>query len=167
MIKNSVFSHFLPGMMIGILVCVFIQGCTKKQIPRDILNYVNRDMLNISQLEVNALKAYASVTDQNYTTDERVLEVLKITVIPYYQRFAELLREISPESEKLKRIHWLYVNGAEGMLNGFRAKMIGIENNDIHLIRMANNQIIAGRNETLKWKTKLNELLQQHAVRMN
>ena len=121
-------------------------------------------MLNISQLEIIALTAYASVTDQNYTTDENVHETLKTIVIPYYKRFTELLREISPGSEDLAHIHSFYVNGAESMYNGFKAKMVGIEKRDENLIRLANSQIIAGRDETLKWKTELNILLQKSAV---
>lgn len=159
-----------PAIFWGLVFCLsvfsLIISCTGKQIPYDIIQYVNRDMLNISQMEVNALKCYASVTDENYTTDERVHEALKNVVVPYYKRFTELLREISPKTDELKQIHALYINGAESMYNGFKAKMIGIEKSDDNLINLANSQIIAGRNQTLKWKSELGLLLQKSAVTM-
>jgi hypothetical protein len=139
-------------------------GCPGKKIPYDVVRYVNRDILNLSQLEATALQSYASVTGENYTTDERVYEALSDTVVPYYKRFTELLREISPESMELKRIHSLYINGAEKMHTGFKAKMVGIEKKDENLIRIGNQQIEAGRDETLKWRTELGVLLQKSAV---
>lgn len=164
--KNKTFPVVFWGLVFCLSVFSLAISCTEKQIPYDIIQYVNRDMLNISQLEVNALKCYASVTDENYTTDERVHEALKSVVVPYYGRFTELLRDISPETDELKRIHAFYVKGAESMYNGFKAKMIGIEKNDENLINLANSQIIAGRDQTLKWQSELGLLLQKSAVTM-
>jgi len=42
--------------------------------------------------------------------------------------------------------------------------MVGIEKKDENLIRIGNQQIEAGRDETLKWRTELGVLLQKSAV---
>ena len=164
--KNNTWSIFPSGWVLCVSILCFSLSCAGQKIPRDIIQYVNHDIMNISQLETNALKSYASVTGNNYTTDERVHDALKNTVVPFYGRFAELLREISPPTEELRRIHSFYVSGAESMCNGFKLKMVGIEKNDENLIRMGNNQIVAGRDETLKWRTELGILLQKSAVKM-
>jgi hypothetical protein len=145
-------------------ICCLMFGCMGKHIPYETVRYINQDILNLSQLEANALKSYASVTGANYTTDERVYEALRDTVVPYYKRFTELLREISPESDELNRIHSHYVNGAEKMYNGFKAKMMGIDKKDENLIRIANLQIEAGRDETLLWRSGLGRFLEKSAV---
>jgi hypothetical protein len=145
-------------------ICCLMFGCMGKHIPYETVRYINQDILNLSHLEANALKSYASVTGANYTTDERVYEALRDTVVPYYKRFTELLRVISPESGELNRIHSLYVNGAEKMYNGFKAKMMGIEKKDENLIRIANQQIETGRDETLLWRSELGRFLEKSAV---
>jgi hypothetical protein len=144
------------------LAVAFLCSCTGGRMSKNMVVYVNQDIMNISQLEILALKHYSSVTGDHYTSDQKLCSVLKNDVIPLYKRFYALLREISPEDPELKRVHMIYVQGAGEILNGFKAKRIGLEKQDDGLIRLANRQIEEGGKTVAEWRMKLYQLITEN-----
>jgi hypothetical protein len=142
----------------------FTGSCATNRVSHDLAEYVNQGILGIVELEKRALESYASVIGKNYTTAERVYEALKNDVIPQYGRFVELLREIVPETEEVMKLHRIYIRGAECILSGFKAKMVGIETKQESFIITANRQIEKGRIETEKWRTELIKMYQQYGL---
>jgi len=130
----------------------------------DIVAYVNQDLISIAELERKSLESYASVTGENYTTDQKVYETLKDFVIPTYKRFVEALRNIAPEKDIIRRVHGIYVRAAESTQEGFYTKMLGIENNDEGIIIQGNNKIEQGRLGIQKWRAELHELYKEQGV---
>ena len=152
---------FLP-VFLGLFL--FVGSCATHPVARDLVEYVNQGIIGIAELERRSLKSYASVTGKNYTTAERVYRALKNDVIPQYKRFLDLLREIVPETAEVMKLHHIYIRGAEYLLSGFKAKMVGIETKQEPLIRVANRQIEKGRIETEKWGRELVGLYHKYGV---
>jgi hypothetical protein len=152
---------FLP-VFLGLFL--FMGSCATNRVSHDLVEYVNQGILGIVELEKRSLESYASVIGKNYTTAERVYETLKNDVIPQYGRFVELLREIVPETEEVMKLHRIYVRGAEDILSGFKAKMVGIEAKQEPLILTANRQIEKGRIETEKWRRELMKMYKMYGV---
>ena len=156
------------SMTIGIICCFLIPlfqgGCATDRVAVDLVNYINQDILSIASLEQDALGQYASVTGKNYTTAAAVREALEKKVIPRYSEFVRLLRTFRPETEEVRRLHGIYLKGADLLLNGFRTKLAGLEKGDEFLIRAANAQIEKGRQENEKWRRQLSELYVKHGV---
>lgn len=144
----------------GILGGRFITGPA----AQDIVEYVNQGLISIAELEKRSLESYASVTGDNYTTDQKIYETLKNFVIPTHKRFVESLRGISPENPEIRKVHAIYVKAAETMNEGFYLKMIGIENRDEGLIIQSNKKIEEGRAGIEKWNAGLKELYKKHGV---
>jgi len=140
-------------------------GCAPDKVGLELVDYVNQGMLSISQLEIKALERYGAVTGANYTTDEAVYETLKNEVIPLYGRFVELLKQIPRQSDEVRQLHTLYLNGAEMMYAGFKSKQQALEKKDAALMQGANAQIEKGRVETEKWHEQLLSLSEAHGVR--
>ena len=130
----------------------------------DIVNYVNQGILAIAELEQKSLESYASVTGENYTSDEKVFETLKDFIIPTYKRYVDGLKKINPENPEIRQLHSIYVRAAESILEGFRAKMVGIENSDEGIIIHGNKQIEEGRKGYEKWRAQLADLYKKHGV---
>ncbi|CAB5084934.1 hypothetical protein D3OALGB2SA_906 [Olavius algarvensis associated proteobacterium Delta 3] len=118
-------------------------------------NYVNRDILGIAGLETAAWEPYNAVVGEHYTSDTAVLDALKNEVIPIYERFFHLLKQIQPQDGELAQIHALYIRGASNVLNGFRVKLAGIENQKEEMILAGNQQIGKGAEETYQWREQL------------
>ncbi len=147
-------------------VFFLLGGCaTTDPVAVDLVNYVNQGVLSIAGLERSALESYAAVTGKNYTTEQKVYVALRDKVIPEYERFYDRLRDIRPTTKEVAELQRIYVRGADYLLNGFRAKMLGIEKKDPILIQAANQQIQKGRVENEKWREKLYALYKEHGVK--
>ena len=145
-------------------LCVSTLCCAIDPVGLDLVTYINQGILNIAQLENRALESYAAVTGENYTSEDRVYWALKDDVIPNYRLFLDLLREIEPETDEVRRVHGTYVRGAEYLYRGFRTKMLALERNDRYVMRAANAEIERGRMETEKWRQELVYLREGHGV---
>lgn len=143
---------------------LFTAGCATDQVAINLVEYTNQGILNIGELEREALAQYASVIGENYTTDQRVYDALKAKVIPLYQRFLEGLRNIDPVDEEIRRVHGIYLRGAESLLDGFKTKMLGIEIGNKNIIIQGNEKIVKGREEVKKWRLQLIELYKKYGV---
>jgi len=140
-------------------------GCATQREARDLVNYVNQGVLNIAELESKALERYASVTGENYTTDQRTYEALRDGVIPLYKRFLDGLRKIQPETEEVKKLHRIYILGAEQLYEGFKEKRYGIEIGNEKIIRSANEKIEKGRVENERWRSELEVLAKKYKLK--
>jgi len=156
------------SMATGIICCFFVAlfhaGCATDRVAVDLVNYINQDILSIASLEQDALGRYASVTGKNYTSAAAVRDALKTGVIPRYSEFVRLLRTFRPETDEVRRLHGIYLKGADLLLNGFKTKLAGLEKDDEFLIRTANAQIEKGRMENENWRRQLSELYVKHGV---
>jgi hypothetical protein len=156
-------------LIVFMAAAFFMGGCaTNRGITSSatvhLVNYINQGVLMIADLEQKSLERYASVTGENYTTDQKVYTELKDFIIPTYQTFADNLKAITPEDGEIQRLHAVYINAAELMCNGFKKKLIGIENNNEAIIIQANNNIEKARDENERWRKELRILYQKYGV---
>ena len=157
--RSLVIGYWL--LVIGLLVA----ACGANRVGQSLANYVNEDVLPISELERRALAGYASVVGKNYRSDEAVYEALKNDVIPLYKRFLDGLKRIQPTEKEVMKLHGLLVSGAESMYEGFRLKMIGIDQKDESIIQVGNSKIEKGRVENKRWRKELIALAEKHGVK--
>ena len=161
--KKSLFFLFLS------LILIFTGCKTGGKIvagpyAKEVVEYVNQGILSIAELEAKSLEHYASVVGENYTTDEKVYEALKDFVIPTYSRFVDNLGNITSEIEDIRKVHGIYIRAAESILEGFKTKMLGIENNDDGIIIQGNKKIEQGSLGIQKWRTELDKLFVDQGV---
>ena len=152
------------GILLTLGICIFMVACATNKVRYELVDYVNQGILRIAELERKSLERYASVTGENYTSDQKVHEALKDYVIPVYKQFLDGLRDIKPQEEEIRRLHGIYVRGAESLYNGFKEKLIGIESNNENLIERANEKIEKGRVENERWRKELNALGKKHGA---
>jgi hypothetical protein len=139
------------------LALTLFASCAVKPKQESLANYVNRDILSIGQIELEAFQRYAAVTGKNYTTDQAVYNALKNEVIPVYKRFAHLLNQIQipPDDMELAKAHGYYRKGSKKILKGLEMKLHGIEAKNEVLISLGNQRINAGIQDTLKWRDQI------------
>ena len=147
-------------------LCIISTGCAERNIAADLVGYVNYGILDISSLEAEALKKYASVTGNNYTSDNAIYVTLKNDVIPVYSKFLEMLKKIRTQTDEVEQLHAIYVQGAEIMYKGFVSKKQALEGKDESKLLYANGQIEKGRAETERWRGKLLELCKGYGVKV-
>ena len=145
------------------LACVSA-GCATDKVAVDLTNYLNQGVMGIAELEQKSLAHYASVTGSNYKNDQTTYEALRDYVIPLYKRFIRGLRALQPETEEVRNLNRIYIDGAESLLEGFKLVMLAIETQDASLIRPANEYLQKGRLENEKWRKELIALAGKHEV---
>ena len=139
-------------------------GCATDKVALDLTNYLNQGVLNIAELEQKSLARYASVTGSNYKNDQTVYEALRDYVIPLCKRFIRGLRALQPETEEVRSLNRIYIDGTESLLEGFKLVMLAIETQDASLIRPANENLEKGRLENERWRNELIALAGKHGV---
>lgn len=156
-------------LIIFMSVIILFGGCATNRgltssVTVNLVNYINQGILTIAELERQSLERYASVTGKNYTTDQKIRDELKDFIIPTYERFANSLRAITPEDVEIQRVHAVYVNAADLMLNGFKNKLAGIEENNKMIIIQANENIEKAREGNEEWRKKIMTLYKKYGV---
>jgi len=140
-------------------------GCATDKVAIDLTNYLNQGDLNVAELEEKSLARYASVTGSNYKNDQTTYEALRDYVIPLYKRFIRGLRALQPETEEVRSLNRIYIDGAESLLEGFKLVMLAIDTQDASLIRPANEYLEKGRLENERWRKELIALAGKHDVK--
>jgi hypothetical protein len=140
-------------------------GCATDNVGIDLTNYLNQGVLNIAELEEKSLAHYASVTGSNYKNDQTTYEALRDYVIPLYKRFIRGLRALQPETEEVRTLNRIYIDGADSLLEGFKLILLAIETQDSSLIRPANDYLEKGRLENERWRKELIALASKHEVK--
>ena len=141
-------------------------GCATGKVSVDLTTYVNQGVMNIAELEQKALAKYASVTGKNYKNDEMVYQALQDDVIPLYKRFIRGLRAIQPQTEEVRVLHRIYIEGADSLLEGFKLVLLAIEKQDSSIIRPANEYLETGLRDTERWKKDLIALSEKYGVKI-
>lgn len=149
-----------------LVACLAMTSCGGNQVGQSLADYINKEVLPISELERRALASYASVVGKNYTSNEAVYETLKNDVLPLYKRFLDGLKRVHPTEKEVRRLHGVLLSGAESMYEGFRLKMIGLEQKDGSIIRAGNSKIEKGRVENVRWRKELFALAEKNKVVM-
>lgn len=157
-----------------LMSCFSMGGCATDKVgsariitgpaAKDLVKYANQGLMMIAELERRSLERYAAVTGENYTTDQRVYNELKDFVIPTYKRFLNELKNIRPENEEVINLHRIYIGGADLIYEGFKIKMMGIENKNESIIISGNEKIEKGRDEINRWNLERIELYKKHGV---
>ncbi|WP_238579046.1 hypothetical protein [Neobacillus niacini] len=130
----------------------------------DILNYINEEMKSAQDLEDKAVSAYEGVAGANYTDDQTMYDALVNEVIPNYAELITELETVSIETEELKKVHEIYLSGANLQFSAFEKIIKAIENQDSNMIAEANQLLEEGRLQIEDYNDKLDELAKEHNV---
>ena len=162
---SSVFRSLVSSVLCplsSVLVLFFLLGCATDPVRGDLAEYLNHGVMHLAELEQKALERYNAVTGSNYTSDENVYNALKDHVIPLYRRFLEGLRNLRPDTIEVHDLNRLYVQAAQSMYEGFKLKMVGLEERETNIIIAGNRKIEEGRIQTEKWRNELTALAKEH-----
>lgn len=155
--KKWLVAIFLP-------ILILLSGCSSDPVQDDLLNYVNKEMKEAAKLERTAVSAYEGVSGTNYQDDQTMYDVLNRDVIPNYNEFIKELESVKIETDEVREIHEIYIEGADIQFNAFAIIKQAIEEQDADLIHKANDMLADARKHLRDYQTKLNKLAKEHDV---
>ncbi|CAM3825384.1 hypothetical protein [Mesobacillus zeae] len=103
-----------------------------------LMDFVNEDISRISYYEVEANKALATVSGQNYRNDQKLYEVLVNEVLPTYKKAVDRAAAIEVEMEELEPIKVMVEEATNTFYKALLIEKEALEKQDIELIEEAN-----------------------------
>lgn len=156
-VKKWLLAIFLP-------ILFLMSGCSSDPVQDDLLNYVNKEMKEAGKLEKAAISAYDGVSGSNYQDDQTMYNVLINDVIPNYNEFIKELDSVKIETDEVREIHEIYIEGADIQFNAFAIIKQALEEQDANLIQKANDMLADARKHIRDYQTKLDHLAKEHDV---
>ena len=147
------------------IMCLWLFGCAPGAVEKDLVNYINQDVMGVVAVEKAALARYADVSGENYVSDQELYDTLKREVVPTFTEFVNVLHQIEPATDAVKQLHARFINGATYRLRGFQTIMGGIRLQDAQVIRAANSLLDEGALEIEKWRLELQQLYDTYGIR--
>jgi len=151
-------------MAIFLPILILLSGCSSDPVQDDLLNYVNKEMKEAAKLESTAVSAYEGVSGTNYRDDLTMYDVLNRDVIPNYNEFIKELDSVKIETDEVREIHEIYIEGADKQFKAFAIIKQALEEQDADLIQKANDMLADARKHLREYQTKLNKLAKEHDV---
>ena len=155
--KRRLFVLIIPLLLM-------LSGCSGDPVQDDLLNYVNKEMKDVGKLESTAVSAYEGASGTNYQDDQTMYDMLMNDVIPNYSEFIKELESVKIETDEVREIHEIYIEGANIQFNAFAKIKQALENQDADLIQEANDMLADARTHIRDYQTKLNKLAKEHDV---
>jgi DNA-binding phage protein len=144
---------------------LWLAGCAPGAVEKDLVNYINQDLMGVVAVERAAMERYANVSGENYVSDRELYAALKHEVIPTFAGLVDVLHGIEPETETVQRLHAKFINGAEYRLRGFQAILGGLRTQDAQIVRAANRLFDEGEHEIERWRLELQQLYEAYGIR--
>lgn len=130
----------------------------------DLLDYINVELVKVTDLENEAVSAYESVSGTNYTNDNTMYQTMVNTVIPKYEQFLSILESIEPETQEVMDIHQTFLDGARLQMDGFNLVVEALEKQDRDLVNTANEKLNQGKSYIDQFQSDLQALAQENGV---
>lgn len=147
-----------------LLVILMLAGCNSADpVQEDLLNYWNNEIVPLDAEEKKILDAYDSVTGDNYTNDEDLMNVLEDITLEY-KTLTEKIENIQAKTSEVKSLHELYIAASNNQYNAFLQIAAAIEQQDANLVTEANEKLDAARKSMRDFENKLAELQEKHDV---
>jgi len=108
---------------------------------RNFMGYA-KQVAALSEIESRAIDPMGALEGK---TDEELRVILRDTVIPNYENFFTKLQEIPADSEEIRTLHSVYLDGAQQYLNGLRGMEQALSNQDGDAFGVALEMALKGR----------------------
>ena len=138
------------------------QGSSAKQDA--LIDYINNDMAEINELEIEMLESYKSVIGDNYIDDETTYTELNTVTLPLCRELNGKATDIQPDDREIAEAHRLYRNYTAKMMNAFNTMLDALEKQDRSIITQANDMIIEAEDLYAQYEQKILDLAEERNV---
>lgn len=129
-----------------------------------LLDYINKDMVEIADLEEKMLESYNSVSGTNYTDDLTMYNEINETTIPLCHQLSEAVAAVAPADKEIAAVHNTYSNFVSKYLNAMAMINAAIETQDYAQVATANDLIAEANNLSFQYQQELRTLAEERNV---
>lgn len=141
-------------------------GCSNEK-QDALLDYINKDLVEIAEIEEKMIESYASVSGTNYTDDLTFYNELNENTIPLCQELNELVLDISPSDEEISDVHKIYRKYVSKYLNALATINSALENQDVDKVVAGNDLLDEANDLATEFQQELRALAKERNVTLN
>lgn len=147
----------------AVLALLVLASCSSKK-QDALLDYINKDLVEIGEIESKMLESYNSVSGVNYTDDQTMYDELIEVTLPLCQELTEAVQNISPDDTEIARVHNIYRKYVTKCLNAFAMMISALETQDVSQVVSANDLLTEGSDLALDFQEALQKLADERDV---
>lgn len=129
-----------------------------------LLDYINRDLVKIAEIEEEMLDSYNGITGVNYTDDLTMYNELVEVTLPLCQELSEAVQDVSPDDTEIARVHNIYRKYVTKYLNAFAMMISALETQDVSKVVDSNDLLTEGADLALDFQEALQKLADERDV---
>ena len=152
--------------ILSLLLLFNLVGCGNRQKQEALLNYINVDLAELSEMETAFTESYGSVTGDNYTNDyvlyEELTNITSTLARKLNDKAVELVETI--EDEEILEVHKKYMKFASNNLNAINLILSAVENQDYSQVSLANEKLNEATTIGIDFRKELNSLAEKYNV---
>lgn len=136
---------------------------TKKK-QKAILEYINKDVKKVSDLETEAYNSLLSVSGENFTDDNTMLAEIDNKVLPAYEKAVKEAKNLKPKIKELEEPTQQIVKTTETFLEALRLQKEALEKQDKQLMEEANKKMLEHQSLLEKYHAEMEKLTKKYNV---
>lgn len=128
----------------------------------DLIDYINNKLKEIVPLEKEVNTLYENIRKE--LAKEKYINILANELIPMYGKYLEKLQTIHPNTEEVRTVHNLYIEGATLTYKALRDMETSRRQRDAHKFDEANEKITEANAKFKQFRNAIKELRGKHKV---
>jgi len=152
--------------IVGLLLVFNLIGCGNSEKQDALLKYINKDLVEISDIETKFLESYESVTGDNYTNDfDMYVEFSNNTsILARELNSAALEVGMAIDDEEILEVHKIYIDSTSNFMNAVSLFLSALETQDYAQLSLANEKLNKANSLALDFKKELNKLAEKYNI---
>lgn len=142
-------------------------GGTNGNTQDAILQYINKDLVPIAELETTMLNSYSSVSGSNYTDDQTMYNTIVNTTLPLAKQLNEKALSLvnTIDDPELLMVHKKYVEYSSKMVSSFALMVTALDTQDVTMVTNANEKLNEANSAGIDFKAELTNLAKKYNVK--
>lgn len=149
-------------------VVLLISSCFNDPVHDDLVNYINKEIAEIAELESKVAEDWESVSSENYKGSEIMYNALVNGIIDNSEKLVKEAGSITPKTDKLKEVHEMYIAAVNEQHNAFIIVKAALEEGeDSEKISDANKKLKNARKLMLEFMDQIDKLAEKHDLKIS
>lgn len=154
-----------------ILIIMLLSGCSltvvgneEKEKQEAILDFINEDISEVSDIEIQAFKSLDSVSGKNYTDDETMYNELINKTIPTYEQAINKAKSLNPKLKELEPMADQIALASETFYEALILEKKALEKQDEELMQQSNTKMKEYSRIINKYHEDMDKLAEKYDV---
>jgi murein tripeptide amidase MpaA len=135
-----------------------------KEKQKVIIDYINKDIKKVSDLETEAYQSLSSVSGENFTDDNTMLAEIDNKALPAYEHAVKEAKNLKPKIKELEAPTQQIVKTTETFLEALRLQKEALEKQDKQLMEEANKKMLEHQSLLEKYHAEMGKLAKKYDV---